>query len=228
MVPTRDDASPASELPLWRVPVTYGAIGATRDPELLRHPPRGYRPIERRVRIGHGPERWEYAWVQALSWGIQRSAGFRVETVEAPDHINEGSYTPVAFDDAGNPIQPATSGDGAETVYAPDGSQLLRPGDSARLHAWFWPKPIPVRVVYVVDEPQRRGFGYGTLPGHPEDGEEAFIVERRTDDSIWLTIRAFSRPSNRWYWVGYPFLRMLQSLYTYRYEKALTGRIDEP
>ena len=28
--------------------------------------------------------------------------------------------------------------------------------------------PAPCRVVYVVDEPDVRGFGYGTLPGHPE------------------------------------------------------------
>ena len=34
----------------------------------------------------------------------------------------------------------------------------------------------PVRVVYVIDEPGRKGFAYGTLPGHPESGEEAFMV----------------------------------------------------
>ncbi|MGH3331375.1 MAG: DUF1990 family protein, partial [Nocardioidaceae bacterium] len=34
----------------------------------------------------------------------------------------------------------------------------------------------PVRVVYVVDETHRKGFAYGTLPGHPESGEEAFVV----------------------------------------------------
>lgn len=28
----------------------------------------------------------------------------------------------------------------------------------------------PCRVVYVVDEPRRRGFAYGTLHGHPERG----------------------------------------------------------
>ena len=105
---------------------------------------------------------------------------------------------------------------------------MLRPGDSALLKWWAWPLKIPVRVVYVIDEPQRRGFAYGTLPGHPEEGEEAFVVERRDDDSVWLTIRAFSRPSNRWYWVGYPALRLLQAIFTHRYEKALTGRIDEP
>src|SRR3954470_10446637 len=33
----------------------------------------------------------------------------------------------------------------------------------------------PCRVVYVVDEPRRKGFAYGTLPGHPESGEELFV-----------------------------------------------------
>lgn len=53
---------------------------------------------------------------------------------------------------------------------------------------------IPCRVVYVVDEPRRRGFGYGTLPGHPERGEEAFVVTMDDADKVWLEITAFSRP----------------------------------
>lgn len=36
----------------------------------------------------------------------------------------------------------------------------------------------PCRIVWVVDEPDRFGFGYGTLPGHPERGEESFVIER--------------------------------------------------
>ena len=35
---------------------------------------------------------------------------------------------------------------------------------------------FPCRVVYEVAENRRRGFAYGTLPGHPESGEESFIV----------------------------------------------------
>lgn len=35
----------------------------------------------------------------------------------------------------------------------------------------------PCRVVAVVDEPARRGFAYGTLPGHPLSGEEQFTVQ---------------------------------------------------
>src|SRR5690349_11068708 len=38
------------------------------------------------------------------------------------------------------------------------------------------PVRVPCRVVYVIDEPDRRGFAYGTLPGHAESGEELFAV----------------------------------------------------
>ena len=69
---------------LWRVPVTYAAIGATQADDLLSYPPQGFRPMEVRVRLGHGPERWDFAWVQTLSWGIQRRAGFHVEILDTP------------------------------------------------------------------------------------------------------------------------------------------------
>ena len=109
-------------------------------------------------------------------------------------------------------------------MYADTGAQLVRQGDTAiLLLGWkALSLRIPVRVVYVVDEPTRRGFAYGTLPGHPESGEEAFVVERRDDDSVWLTIRAFSRPAAPWLWLGYPVLRLLQAIFTSRYEHALT------
>ncbi|WP_111467088.1 DUF1990 family protein [Microbacterium suaedae] len=97
----------------------------------------------------------------------------------------------------------------------------LRLGDSAVLRIPFWPRDVPCRVVYVVDEPHRAGFAYGTLPGHPERGEEAFIVERDEDGSVWLRVRAFSRPSGAIFWIGYPLLRLLQEIYTRRYLRAL-------
>lgn len=55
----------------------------------------------------------------------------------------------------------------------------------------------PCRVVWVEDGPQRAGFGYGTLAGHPESGEESFLVEL-VDGSVWYSVIAFSRPA-RWY-----------------------------
>jgi uncharacterized protein (UPF0548 family) len=212
---------------LWQVPVTYAAIGATQAEDLLRYPPTGYRPMERRVRIGHGDARWEFAWVQTMSWGIQRRAGFHVEPLDSPSDVSEGTYVPVAFDKAGTPIQPAISGQDGELTYAPDGSSLVRPGDSALLTWAIWPAKIPTRVVYVIDEPDRKGFAYGTLPGHPERGEESFVVERRADESVWLVIRSFSRPSSGFFWAVYPALRMMQAYFTARYERALSGPIDE-
>jgi uncharacterized protein (UPF0548 family) len=212
---------------LWRVPVTYAAIGATQADDLLQYPPKGFRPIERRVRIGHGPARWEYAWLQTLSWGIQRGAGFHVELVDSPAEVSEGTYLPVAFDAAGSPVHPATTSGDAEVVFAPSGDPLIRPGDTAFLKWMLWPAKIPARVVYVIDEPDRKGFAYGTLPGHPERGEEAFVVERRADESVWLVIRAFSRPANAFFWASYPALRLMQAIFTARYERALAGPIDE-
>ncbi len=45
-------------------------------------------------------------------------------------------------------------------------------------------------VVYVIDEPDRIGFAYGTTAEGPESGEESFILEHRDDDTVWLTIRS--------------------------------------
>ena len=57
---------------------------------------------------------------------------------------------------------------------------------------------VPCRVVWAADEPRRAGFGYGTLPGHPERGEEGFIVNHDADDIVRFHVRAFSAPA-RWF-----------------------------
>lgn len=79
----------------------------------------------------------------------------------------------------------------------------------------------PVRVVYVIDEPHRKGFAYGTLPGHPESGEEAFIVELRTDTTVTFTITAFSRPHTLLARLGGAVSRAFQSRVTTQYLRAL-------
>lgn len=53
----------------------------------------------------------------------------------------------------------------------------------------------PCRIVAVVDEPDRRGFAYGTLPGHPECGEEALLVHLRPDGAVVAQVRGFSVPA---------------------------------
>ncbi|GHF27263.1 hypothetical protein GCM10011600_30150 [Pseudolysinimonas yzui] len=210
-------------LPIWQRPVTYAAIGATQDDDFLRYPPKGYRAIERKVRIGHGEERWHHAWTETLSLGIQRRSGLRVKRVESPAEVLENSYSPVTFDQEGQPVQPASTTSG-EQVYADTGAKLVAAGETAILLLGWGPLSLraPVRIVYVIDEPTRRGFAYGTLPGHPESGEEAFIVEQREDESVWLTIRAFSRPAHPALWIVYPVLWLVQAIITSRYEHALT------
>jgi uncharacterized protein (UPF0548 family) len=216
-MPARDEA-------LLARTVTYTAVGGTRAGDLLRYPPPGFRPIERRVRIGHGAERWERAWVETLSFGIQRRAGFRVRRLATPDAVLENTYVPVGFDAEGHPTRSADTSSG-EIVYSSSGDELLRPGETAVLSLGWGVVSlrIPIRVVYVVEEERRRGFAYGTLRGHPERGEEAFLVEWRDDDSVWLVIRAFSRPANLFWWAVYPALRIMQAIFTSRYEHALTG-----
>jgi len=209
-------------LPLWRRPVTYAAIGATQEDDLVRFPPRGFAAIERKVRVGHGEERWHFAWTETLSWGIKTRSGFRVAHVDAPPEVSATTYTPVTFDENGEPVQPASLS--TDEVYADTGARLVRAGDSAVLLLGWRALSIrePVRVVTVIDEPTRKGFAYGTLPGHPLSGEESFVVERRDDDSVWLTIRSISRPGGPGWWLLLPAIRLVQRGFLSRYLRALS------
>lgn len=85
----------------------------------------------------------------------------------------------------------------------------------------------PCRVVAVVDEPDVRGFAYGTLPGHPERGEERFTVTLEDDGRVVLRIVAFSRPATWWARAGAPIAVRIQRRTTTRYLNALVdGRED--
>jgi uncharacterized protein (UPF0548 family) len=75
--------------------------------------------------------------------------------------------------------------------------------------------------VYAVDQPRRQGFAYGTLPGHPESGEEAFIIEHLDDETVSFTITAFSRPSTAIARIAGPGGRLIQGWITTRYLRSL-------
>ncbi|MFJ4685569.1 DUF1990 domain-containing protein [Streptomyces sp. NPDC091377] len=74
----------------------------------------------------------------------------------------------------------------------------------------------PCRVVWTVDEPRRSGWAYGTLQGHPESGEESFVVDRTGDGTVWLTVTAFSRPAKWYAKAGGAATRGLQHAYARR------------
>ena len=84
------------------------------------------------------------------------------------------------------------------------------------------PVQAPCRVVYVVDEPDRRGFAYGTLPGHAESGEELFLVRYDpTTEDVFAVVTAFSRHATWWSRLASPFTSLVQAVVTNRYLKAL-------
>jgi len=79
----------------------------------------------------------------------------------------------------------------------------------------------PCRIVGVVDEPDRFGFAYGTLPGHPECGEEAFVVGRSRKGRTTFEIFGFSRPGSSIVRLSGPIARMIQLGATNSYLRAL-------
>jgi uncharacterized protein (UPF0548 family) len=81
----------------------------------------------------------------------------------------------------------------------------------------------PCRVVRVVSEPDRAGFSYGTLTGHPEQGEESFLVERHADDRVTFTVTACSRPASLLARAAGPAGRLVQHRITARYLQALAS-----
>jgi uncharacterized protein (UPF0548 family) len=80
---------------------------------------------------------------------------------------------------------------------------------------------IPCRVVDVVAERDRAGFAYGTLPGHPEVGEERFVVELGADDLVRVRITVFSRPAWPWLRPLSPLLALIQQVALRRYARAV-------
>ncbi|HHU10658.1 MAG TPA: DUF1990 domain-containing protein [Intrasporangiaceae bacterium] len=77
------------------------------------------------------------------------------------------------------------------------------------------------RVTEIVDEPTRQGFAYGTLDGHPERGEQAFLVEIDDSDTVTFTVRSFSKPSSLIATIGGPLNARIQDQIAERYLMAL-------
>lgn len=99
----------------------------------------------------------------------------------------------------------------------------VRPGSVAVLLLGLGPVAlrVPVRVLEVVEEERRRGFVYGTLPGHPARGEESFLLELARDGAVSFAVVAFSRPA-RWFTrLGAPLARAAQYLMAERYVSAV-------
>ncbi|MGP3952438.1 DUF1990 family protein [Streptomyces sp. 7N604] len=115
------------------------------------------------------------------------------------------------------PQSPPVTGATALVVVRPPGPRL--PG--LRLPRLV----VPCRVVAVVAGEDRAGFAYGTLPGHPECGEEAFTVVRDGQGTVWFEVTAFSRPATWYTRLGGPAGRLIQRAAVTRYLWAVAAAV---
>jgi uncharacterized protein (UPF0548 family) len=161
--------------------------------------------------MGENPSRWE---VRPVARGTRagptafsfHDAHRRIVAVEPPG--------PALAD---GPFQRAARAIRHYDIFPPDVGRGCRPqpvqvGDSvglryrliAGLHLYF-----ASRVTDVFDGPQRSGFTYQTLQGHPENGEETFAVDKdpatgavRVSLEAWselaLPLAGWLRPLARW------------------------------
>jgi uncharacterized protein (UPF0548 family) len=130
--------------------------------------PEGYHRLEYRERIGAGDEVFQRAADALLGWRMQSAAGLPTTATDTPPRIGTNSL--------------GRLGPGLLIGQSP----LARIGI-----------PVPCRVVWIVNEPDRIGFAYGSLEGHPEAGEESFVITRDSD-GVHFTVRAYSRGAT-WY-----------------------------
>ena len=118
-------------------------------------------------------------------------------------------------------------------TYAPQRGLGLRPRATARRAAVgvdvlsrVVGLGVPCRIVWTVEEQDRTGFGYGTLEGHVESGEEGFLVERRGDD-VYAVVRAYAR-ADRWPTrLGGPLTWQLQRVAAHGYLRALQRAVRQ-
>jgi len=90
-----------------------------------------------------------------------------------------------------------------------------------RIDMRLGPFGIPCLVVWAERGDQHAGFAYGSLPGHPESGEERFELTLAPTGEVTFRITAFSRPG-RWFTrLAWPVNRAIQRRMTARYLRTL-------
>ncbi len=85
----------------------------------------------------------------------------------------------------------------------------------------------PDRIVAVVDEPRRFAFAYGTLPGHPERGEESYTAELLDDGTVRVTIRLQAGPATLPARAIAPVVRWLQAAALCGYLRGVADYVDD-
>ncbi|MGO2540095.1 MAG: DUF1990 family protein [Specibacter sp.] len=173
----------------------YPCLGLTRlaaqKPAGAVEWPKGFDHVDKTILVGHGSEAFAALAEGIMTWQIQQRAGLQVT---APPRAIVGARVVSGF-----------------------GVGRLR-------------LPVPCEVVWTVEpqsvtgpdgaEATMAGFGYGTLPGHPALGEEAFIAMQTSDGGVHFRLLAFSKPAGFIYTLGSPVTRLTQAGVTRSYQQA--------
>lgn len=163
--------------------------------------PADYRHFESAYFVGHGRETFDRCAEELLHWEVKIRSGFDIGAQASED--DTGSLS---------------AGTGTGT-----GTQRVRAGQEPTIFVRLGPfrLPEPARVIEVFESDTRRGFTYGTKPGHPITGEESFILIHADDDRVFLVLRSVSRAGMGIWRLGEPFVRLAQIIYRRRYARAL-------
>jgi uncharacterized protein (UPF0548 family) len=158
-----------------------------------------------------------YASVGATLRG-ETPAGYRRDSWE----VDVGPDDDGRFERCGSAVLAWGAQRGAGIRVAPD-----RPATLDETYALVLPLPVgyviaTARVVHVLESDETIGFAYGTLPSHPEEGEEVFFVHRRAG-RVFFEVSAFSRPRDPLARLGAPVTRWLQLRTNRTYLNAIRG-----
>ena len=145
----------------------------------------------------------------APEFGTQQAKIIGYDNDFAEGIIGKGKYD---FEKAKNLIDNWVMFPSEWTKIIPN-NQAISVGKSIAIFARFggvwWRNAC--RIVYVIDEKNRYGFAYGTLPAHIERGEELFLIEMDEQENVIYKIKAFSQPRHILAKIAYPIMRLLQA-----------------
>lgn len=158
--------------------------------------PAGYRDFESAFFVGHGSATFDRCAEELLHWEVKIRSGFDIDVKSPEERAGAGLGSGFPRVEAGQ----------EPTIFVRLGPFRL---------------PEPARVIEVFESETRRGFTYGTKPGHPITGEESFILIHTPDDRVFLVLRSISRAGLGIWRLGEPFVRLAQVIYRRRYSRAL-------
>jgi uncharacterized protein (UPF0548 family) len=187
-----------------RVPVLLGRVGAERLTEMA---------------VAARSLPYSYAEVGATRRSLPD--GYRVDRYSVD--LGQGS---TAFSRAAEGLRRWQAHLRAGVRVAPDNVEIEAGATvTVAVRVAFLTAVAPCRIVYVVDDADRFGFAYGTLAGHPERGEESFVVSRARN-RVTFDVIAFSRHAGALARLGAPIARTVQRTVTRRYLTGLASCVE--